>query len=219
MYIYRWLSCGLIFLLGVNGCYAAEADAEATLASLLQHYQTYSAQFEQRTVSSQGVPVSTSQGRVMIKKPDYFFWETLTPNHQQLIGVKNHLWVYDVDLAQATERPVSGPGQMNPADILVGKGDALSHYFVIKALPSVAGSHQLQFELTAKDPDATFFVIQLTFKKDRLVQILSDNNLGQTTTFSFSKIVLNQPIPDAQFMFNPNQPGIDILKVSSSPGS
>ena len=216
MRICKYVSYLLFFCCLFSACYAK--DSAVMLEGLLTNFTTYTAHVTQRTVNSQGDPISSAEGEVKIKKPDYFFWETLTPTHQQLFGRKNTLWVYDVDLAQATERPVSAPGQMNPVDILVGDGKALSRYFIVKLLSSSASSSLTQFELTAKDPNASFLVIHLTFNHDRLVSIVSTNNLGQTTTFTFSKIVLNQSISDKVFLFNDKQRGIDIIKASQPQG-
>ena len=199
-----------------SACYAE--DPASMLDGLLKQFSTYSASVTQETVDSQGDRISSAQGVVKIKKPDYFFWETSAPTHQQLFGRKNRLWVYDVDLAQATKRSVSAPGQMNPVDILVGDGKVLSHYFTVKYLPPPFSSSLIQFELTAKDPEASFLTIRLIFSRDRLVSIVSKNNLGQTTTFAFSKIVLNQTIPNSVFEFNDKQPGVDIIAVPQSQG-
>tara|TARA_B100001093_G_scaffold519249_1_gene607363 strand:+ start:2016 stop:2618 length:603 start_codon:yes stop_codon:yes gene_type:complete len=190
-------------------------SSAATLANLLKKYNTYSADFEQTTSSHDGSLVSRSSGYLIVKKPNKFFWETKSPNHQKLYGLGDVLWVYDVDLAQATQRPLSQPGQLSPASILSGSGDELARYFSIAELDLPHSENDQIFKLTSNLENAAFSTIQITFKNHRLVSLYTLNNLGQKTLFTFSNIILDRSISDSQFKFDTNMKGVDVLRDSA----
>ena len=204
----RFFLFGLL-MLASSICSAKTADV--MLSELLQTYTTYSASFTQQTLNSSAEMVSSSSGKVTIKKPDSFFWETLQPTHQQLFGVKNVLWIYDVDLAQATKRSVSAPGQLTPAMMLAGDGSQLSKYYNIVSLPKTSRSES-KFKLSARASDAAFSSVVVTFVNQQLVQLMTKNNLGQSTVFKFTNITINESLPSDFFVFDPKKMGVDVLQ-------
>ena len=204
----RFFLFGLLVLVCNIG---SAKTADVMLSELLQTYTTYSASFTQQTLNGSAQVVSSSSGKVTIKKPDSFFWETLEPTHQQLFGVKNILWIYDVDLAQATKRPVSAPGQLTPAMMLAGDGSELSKYYDIVSLPQASRSES-KFKLSARASDAAFSSVVVTFDNQQLVQLMTENNLGQSTVFKFTNITINKPLPSDFFVFDPKKMGVDVLQ-------
>ena len=208
------LGCQLLLTI-VCAANTSQPIAEQQLIDLLQQYTTYSANFTEATSDAKNLAIMPSSGHVMIKKPGLFFWETLTPNHQQVMSNGKSMWIYDVDLAQATQRPAVIPGQIEPAKILAGDGSELSQYFTIERMTTHVANNQSVFTLTAKQDNAVFSKITMSFQQGRLVKIVALNNLDQTSTFTFSNIQLNQPIDSSIFTFKPPK-GVDVLQDTSA---
>ncbi|MFK3617120.1 outer membrane lipoprotein chaperone LolA, partial [Coxiella burnetii] len=109
-----------IFLFSLSGIVSAQSDATTQLSQLLSNFRTYQAKFNQITFDGQDRVIQQSHGRVMIMRPGRFRWETDSPTKQIIITNGKTLWVYDVDLSQATQQPLAQKTNINPASLLSG---------------------------------------------------------------------------------------------------
>ncbi len=200
------LWCGLLLVY----CFASFADSSAVsdLSQKLSSFKTYHAQFQQKTLSNDGKVVQSGSGKVWLKTPGKFRWETLAPTHQILMTDGKTLWIYDVDLEQATQQPLSKRLHVNPASLLTGSVKDLQQDFII-AEKSIGDAKQ--FFLKPKDTSLDFRSIQLIFSGNELTQMIVINNLDESTAFDFSHIVINQPLQDSFFVFNAPA-SVDVVK-------
>ena len=82
--------------------------AATQLQNYLSQYQTFSASFTEKTLSSRGALVATSHGSMWLQRPNKFRWTTQTPTHQVIVGDGRYLWIYNVDLMQVTKQKYMG---------------------------------------------------------------------------------------------------------------
>jgi len=74
------------------------------LAKLLSGFNSLSAQFEQIVSGSRKKPKQVSYGSMALERPGKFRWEVTRPNAQLLLADGRYLWIYDIDLEQATRQ-------------------------------------------------------------------------------------------------------------------
>ncbi|WP_264769745.1 outer membrane lipoprotein chaperone LolA [Coxiella burnetii] len=198
-----------IFLFSLSGIVSAQSDATTQLSQLLSNFRTYQANFNQITFDGQDRVIQQSHGRVMIMRPGRFRWETDSPTKQIIITNGKTLWVYDVDLSQATQQPLAQKTNINPASLLSGSVKDLKQKFTITISPtSDAATFQLVPHL---GKSLNFNWIRLKFSKKQLTEMTVLNNLDERSIFQFSQIKVNAPLSSTLFEFKPSR-GIDVVK-------
>lgn len=183
----------------------ATSDPALELNQLLSAFQTYQATFKQITRDSSGQVIQTSHGRVMILRPGRFRWESDVPTKQIIITDSKILWVYNVDLSQATQQPVSRAMSISPASLLSASVQNLKKQFKI-----ARQGNSETFTLSPQQNENTFQWIQLTFQQNHLVSMKVLNNLDETSTFEFQHIRINAPLSSSLFEFKPPG-GVDVV--------
>lgn len=199
----------IVFLtLFISGlAFAQSKDAVIALGKLLQGFQTYQAKFDQVTVDANGAIKQRTYGRVMIKRPGGFRWESDTPTKQIVIIDGKTLWTYDVDLQQATQRSLDQKANINSASLLSGSVSDLTNQFNVVAL----SERPQTFLLTPKQAsNVSFKSVELQFNKRQLTRMKIVNSLDETSIFTFNHIRLNQPLSSRLFQFKP-PPGVDVV--------
>lgn len=202
------ITIGLLINIFSITAMAGQAAAQQ-LSQLLKRYSTYQANFKQLTYNDQNKLIQSSHGKLMIKRPGKFRWETSAPTKQIVIANDNTLWVYNVDLMQATKKQLSSHQGIDPATLLSGDVSQLEHQFEVTQLP---GKGQI-FQLQARSKNSPFQSVQMQFHQNQLIFIKFKNNLGQTSQFTFSRIRINQQLNPNLFQFKPPR-GVDVLKES-----
>jgi outer membrane lipoprotein carrier protein len=184
------------------------AGAAVELRQLLSHFTTYQAHFAQITYSTNGRELQNSQGQVLIKRPGGFRWETQSPMHQVIITDGRILWIYDIDLAQATRQLFSTKVALNPAVLLSGSLSDISRVFTVKRVHVREG---LQSYLLKPKQQQTFKTLVFSFDHGELVGMITENNLDQQSVFAFTKIKLNAPMKQQSFELIP-PPDVDVVE-------
>ncbi|ACJ20258.1 outer membrane lipoprotein chaperone LolA [Coxiella burnetii] len=198
-----------IFLFSLSGIVSAQSDATTQLSQLLSNFRTYQAKFNQITFDGQDRVIQQSHGRVMIMRPGRFRWETDSPTKQIIITNGKTLWVYDVDLSQATQQPLAQKTNINPASLLSGSVKDLKQKFTITISPT---SDAATFQLVPRlGKSLNFNWIRLKFSKKQLTEMTVLNNLDERSIFQFSQIKVNAPLSSTLFEFKPSR-GIDVVK-------
>ena len=78
----------------------AQNDAINELGRLLQDLDTLSADITQLIVESDGGVLEESEILLHVKRPDGFYWETISPFPELLVTNGKKLWNYQPDLEQ-----------------------------------------------------------------------------------------------------------------------
>jgi outer membrane lipoprotein carrier protein len=90
----------LIWLLPVT---MASADVLHDLAAK----QSFAGDFEQRVLSPSGGVIETATGNFRFMRPDYFWWQIDSPEHQLLVATGDTLTQIDWDLEVVVEREIT----------------------------------------------------------------------------------------------------------------
>ena len=184
-------------------------DAADDLIQLLQKATTMQADFSQFAVNKEGKEVGKhTVGKMALERPGKFYWKTDYPSAQIIIANHDVIWLYDVDLAQATKSKIDYKQAGNPAMLLSGTDESLKQSFnVVKIdMPGVG----VWFALRPKMQNNFYKIIRLHFVDDQLVAMYIINNLGQNSEVQFENIILNQKFFAKLFEFSPPK-GVDVI--------
>ena len=188
----------------------AQQEALARLDSLLANINSLTADVVQLIVESDGGILEESNIKMLLKKPNGFYWETITP-YQELIvtnGVK--LWNYQPDLEQVVIEDWDVSKSELAAQLLSGKTENLDSQYIIEELSDTNNDSQ-EFVLTPVDADSIYTQISINFITSELDLIYLNSRNGQQTVWRFDAIERNQILEDSLFDFQPPA-GIEIIE-------
>lgn len=202
-------SCLTILLsllcLGVHA--APSADGLARLERMLDGARTVQAGFEQVLLDDELKVVKETRGRFALQRPGRFRWDYEAPNAQTIVSDGRKLWVYDVELAQVTVKPLDGALASSPAALLGGQG-RLADNFRISDIGSDGGLHWL--ELEPKVDDSEFDKVRLGLGAEFIEVMELTDAFGQLTRITLRGAKLNAALPKATFVFVPPA-GADVV--------
>ena len=188
----------------------AQQEALARLDSLLANINSLTADVVQLIVESDGGILEESNIKMLLKKPNGFYWETITP-YQELIvtnGIK--LWNYQPDLEQVVIEDWDVSKSELAAQLLSGKTENLDSQYIIEELSDTNNDSQ-EFVLTPVDADSIYTQISINFITSELDLIYLNSRNGQQTVWRFDAIERNQMLEDSLFDFQPPA-GIEIIE-------
>ena len=188
----------------------AQQEALARLDSLLANVDSLTADVVQLIVESDGGILEESSIKMLLKKPNGFYWETITP-YQELIvtnGIK--LWNYQPDLEQVVIEDWDVSKSELAAQLLSGKTENLDSEYIIEELSDTSNDSQ-QFVLTPVDADSIYTRISINFITSELDLIYLNSRNGQQTVWRFDAIERNQILEDSMFNFQPPA-GIEVIE-------
>jgi len=188
----------------------AQQEALARLDSLLANINSLTADVVQLIVESDGGILEESNIKMLLKKPNGFYWETITP-YQELIvtnGIK--LWNYQPDLEQVVIEDWDVSKSELAAQLLSGKTENLDSQYIIEELSDTNNDSQ-EFVLTPVDADSIYTQISINFITSELDLIYLNSRNGQQTVWRFDAIARNQILEDSLFDFQPPA-GIEIIE-------
>lgn len=195
----------LVLSLFVHNCFATPISDE--LQTRLNNIHSMTANFSQ-IVKAGKKEVSRSNGTMAMSRPGKFRWQTLNPMEQLVVADSNNIWVYDIELEQATvkkqEKGIGG----TPALFLSGYDNTVSRDFEVRLKESGPNP---AYELKAKSHKENYQRLILRFKEDQLTGIDFFDQMGQHTVVNLTKIKKNPDLPSKLFTFKPPK-GIDIIK-------
>lgn len=177
------------------------------LNALLSTFKSMSADFSQ-TVYVKNQAAKKSVGKMALMRPGKFRWEVTSPNHQLIVADGRYLWIYDVDLEQATKQSLTKDAQ-SPAILLSGSTKAIEDRFSL--VGAKEHGNQAEFKLTPKRPNDMVQYIELKFIDNKLNQMAVIDNLGQKNVFTFTNLALNPQLAPSLFQFKAPK-GVDVIK-------
>jgi outer membrane lipoprotein carrier protein len=195
----KWLICAGILICS-NTLWAQTAADD--LAAKLSNIKTMQANFNQTLYESRGPAAKKTSGQMYLQRPGKFHWQINQPK-QILIADGSNLWVYDVELQQATKQRLNNRRALSPAELLSGSVADLQRQFIISYQNGI-------FSLQPKSRNEMFQQVQLKFVNDQLRSLRFLNNLGQTSQLQFSDIRINAPLNPGLFHFTPPK-GVDVV--------
>ncbi len=188
----------------------ADASTSLGIAALdrfLAEVDTFTAGFEQELTSSDGQLLETAVGTLSLKRPNRFLWRYETPIEQLVIADGEQLWMYDVDLAQATVTPLDSDGPSSPAMLLSGERDVRDGFDVVEDFRSDGRDW---IRLSPNTGGTDFRSVLIGFSDALPVQLELVDGLDQVTSITFFGIAVNEELSDSAFEFEP-PPDVDVI--------
>ena len=148
-----------------------------------------------------------AEGTVYLKKGGKMRWEYKSPSPQQIVSDGTYLWVYTPELNQVNKgdapKALAGPA----GSFLQGLGKVREEFTVRFLNPAnkTDGAGRPVLDLTPKKPTPLLTRLVLTLDpKDYVVReaVLYDQ-LQNTVTMSFNRVVMNSGLSDTLFAFTP----------------
>ena len=205
------LSALLYFCVGtVFAQSASNSSSLQRLDNLLANIETLSADVVQLIVESDGGVLEESEIQMLLKKPDGFYWKTLTPFPELIVTDGSTLWNYQPDLEQVVIEDWDSSRSELAAQLLSGNIESLAVDYIIDSVSSTDSEHQV-FELTPRAADDVYQLITINFMRDELESIYLNSKNGQQTVWRFENVLRNSAIADAQFQFVPPE-NIEIIE-------
>ena len=201
---YKIFLFGIISLLPIlNNVQSSEQrlyDSLRTLGSL-------EAKFYQQVLNSDGEVIQEAKGIFELKKPGRFRWHYDPPFSQHIVADGKNLWMFDLELAQATVQPIEQALGSAPI-ILLTEIKPLSEDFEIRELPQAFGLDWVA--LVPKIQDTEFYRVELGLDGDVIREMKLHDHFDQQTVIRFSDIKRNAELPNSRFTFIVPD-GVDVI--------
>lgn len=183
------------------------APARARLEAFNAEVRSLTARFTQATWTVDDQLVDEAAGSFALLRPGRFVWHTEMPFEHVVVADGDALWMYDVELEQATRTRIADVSGANPGSLLAGEGDVDDDYRVV----STYRLDDREFiELVPRDPRAEYSRIIVAFRGAAPVSIEIVDGLNQTTSIEFTDIEINPDIAAERFEFEPPQ-GVNVI--------
>nr|WP_232516660.1 outer membrane lipoprotein chaperone LolA [Thauera sp. K11] len=194
---------------------AAAADAVAQLRQFVSVTRSAEGEFEQIVTAKSGRRPQQSAGRFAFARPGKFRWEYEKPYPQLLVGDGERMWTWDRDLNQVTVRRIGDALGATPAAILFGSG-SLDDNFVLTDAGSGDGLSWV--EARPKRAEGAFDSLRIGLSGSELKRMEMQDNFGQITLISFTRLRPNPPQDEGRFHFVPPA-GADVIGEASDPAA
>ncbi|EKF73615.1 outer membrane lipoprotein carrier protein [Alcanivorax hongdengensis A-11-3] len=178
----------------------------------LQSLKTLSGQFDQTILDASGTHLQEAHGNFQVARGNRFYWHTQDPFEQIAVSNGSKVWVYDVDLEQVVERPLSADLSKTPALLFGGQPDAVGKAFRIAEKDH--DGQTVTYRLTPKGDDPLFEQLDVTFQGNQPQSMRLKDALGQQTVIDFPQAKVNGKLDDSLFDFQPPE-GADVIQQQS----
>jgi len=202
---------GLLALCAV----AAQANGLEALDAFIKNTRSGRAQFVQQVSAppkeGQMARVRNSSGSFEFVRPNRFRFVFKKPLEQVIVADGQTLWLYDVDLAQATARKQAQALGTTPAALIASATDlrAMEAEFELSnATPSEGQDWVLA---RPRSKDGGLQTVRIGFKGGTLATLEILDSFGQRSVMQFTQFEANPPLDNALFQFKPPA-GVDVLR-------
>jgi outer membrane lipoprotein carrier protein len=176
---------------------------------LLRDITTISADILQLIIESDGGVLEETEIKMLLKRPDRLYWETVSPFQELIVTNGEILWNYQPDLEQVTIEDWDSEDSELAAQLLNGRTETLSNDYYVAMINA---DDNKSFELSPKLSDSIYDLVTVSFIDDVLDMIHLDGRNGEQTVWQFNNLVMNSLIENNSFEFE--VPG-DIEVVSN----
>jgi outer membrane lipoprotein carrier protein len=182
-------------------------ELEDRINRALTSLDNLQAVFKQTVLDDNKKVVQQSMGEVSIQRPGKFAWTYKEPYEQQIIADGKELWVYDVDLAQVTVKPMEQGLASAPIMVLM-KQQRVETEFEVNEI----GQRKFLFwvELIPKKSDMEFSRIYLGLEDNTIKAMELRDSFGQSTQIVFENLRKDVIFKPGTFEFDP-PPGVDVF--------
>jgi outer membrane lipoprotein carrier protein len=176
--------------------------------------QTLTADFSQ-TTAAKSARVRTSSGSFWISKPGLLRWEVKKPYPQIQVLNETEFWSYDIDLQQASVRPVASAQLTGIAALLLSTNSlsraALNQRYEFSEDGASNGLSWVR--VVPKEPEPGISKLRVAIDRDSLLSEFEIHDaLGQVTQVKISNIQKNIAVDPGLFLFVPPK-GVSVLRA------
>jgi len=182
---------------------APDEEAAAQLSAILEATRTLQADVEVLTLDQDGREIQESSARLVMQKPDHFYWEITSPYAELMLTNGQRIWRYEPDLEQVTVDYFDDDVSRTPVLLLNGNADDIASNYTISS--SGMNDSTSRFLLFPKSTDSLFERLSLTFAGTALQEMQFEDSLGQKTSLTFIGLEANQDIDPETFVFDMDQ--------------
>jgi outer membrane lipoprotein carrier protein len=189
-----------------------KARVVAGLQAWLDGTQTLDMRFQQSLVSNALGTTATESGRLYLERPGKLRWDYLDPEKKiaLLLGDRTALYLEDERLMSRGR--LSGEQGLFPR--LLAGHDRVDEFFMasLVATPSTGGHGSYRLRLVPKGDRGALGAGTLTLRPPVFLiegaELLDET--GNRTTYAFSNVRRNRPLPEGLFAFEP-PPGTEVV--------
>ena len=202
---------GLLAMLALT----AQATGLEALELFVKNTRSGRAQFVQQVTSppkeGQTARVRNSSGSFEFIRPNRFRFVFKKPLEQVIVADGQTLWLYDVDLAQATARKQAQALGATPAALVASATDlrAMEAEFELSNAASSEGQEWVLARPRSKDGGLQ--TVRIGFKGATLATLEILDSFGQRSLMQFTQFEANGALDNALFQFKPPA-GVDVLR-------
>ena len=165
---------------------------------LLRDITTISADILQLIVESDGGVLEETKIKMLLKRPDRLYWETVSPFRELIVTNGAILWNYQPDLEQVTIEDWDSEDSELAAQLLNGRTETLSNDYYVAFINA---DDNKSFELSPKMSDSIYDLVTVSFIDDVLDMIHLNGRNGEQTVWQFNNLVMNSLIENNSFEF------------------
>ncbi len=183
------------------------SEVEDRVNRSLSSLDNLRAEFKQTVLDESKQVVQQSSGEVSISRPGKFAWIYRQPYEQRIIADGRELWVYDVDLDQATVKPVADALGTAPIMVLM-TDERVEQQFDVAEI----GQRKYLYwvELTPKQADMEFTTVYLGMDGEIIKAMELRDAFGQSTQIVFDNLRTDMVFDPKTFVFEA-PPGVDVF--------
>ena len=177
------------------------------LVELLGEAETLQAEVEQLILDQNGRQVQQASARLVMRKPDHFYWHATEPYEEVMTTNGERIWIYEPDLEQVTIQDFSNDLSRTPALLLSEDKETLQESFEVSFSERNGETH---FNLLPRGSGSLFESLTLVFADEVLKEMHFEDSLGQQTSMSFRQVQVNEPVDEELFSFEA-PPGVEVI--------
>jgi len=201
-------------------CAVARADSLDSLSKFLATTRSMRAEFTQTVTTpskdSRPAKIKISNGSFSFIRPTVFRFDYAKPFLQNIVADGKHLWLYDADMNQVTQRNQSQALGSTPASLIASATDlaTLQKEFDLQAEANAEGLQWIS--ATPKTQDGSLQKIRIGMRVQSEQVMLSQLEIldafGTRSLIKFDRMDINpKSLTLAQFSFVPPK-GADLIK-------
>ncbi len=179
----------------------ALAGAMDSLKSFIKDTRVARTTFSQILLDKNSRIIQEASGTMQFERPGKFRWVYKKPYEQLIIGDGTKVWFYDRDLNQVIVRKLDIVIGSSPAALLAGDNTIESNF----DLSEIGLQGELEWlEAKPKIKEGSFELIRLGFTLTGILKtVVLQDNFGQTTIITFSRLEKNPKLSPESFKFTP----------------
>lgn len=193
---------------------AATKDVVDKVQAFYDKSNSFKADFTQEFTATLHNKKTSSTGTVVFQKPGKMSWRYNEPAGNRIVSNGSRIRVFEVGNKQMYEQPVDKTQYPAALSFLTGSGkltDTFNFTLFNGADMKFPGGFVLVGEPKTPTPaykKVLFYVDGATYQVRRVLIL---DNQGSKNRFDFSKPRINDPVPPAEFEFEP-PPGTTVIK-------